>query len=93
MSATSSGTRRPLRAGDWNNGGSDTPGIFRPGDARFYLRYSNTQGNADASFFYGQGPWLPVAGDFGLRDWTYRVNAGGRSWGRTPGRPTAPRRI
>ncbi len=53
-------------AGDWGVvDGKDTPAIFRPSDARFYLRYSNTQGNADEVRSMGAGTWLPVAGDFG----------------------------
>ena len=43
----------------------DTPGLYRPSDRTFYLRYTNTQGNADEQFTWGQSYWLPVAGYFG----------------------------
>ena len=44
----------------------DTPAVFRPGNATFYFRYTNTQGAADAFLRWGSGGWLPVAGDFTL---------------------------
>jgi len=55
-------------SGDWNANGTDTPGLYRPNDATFYLRNTNTQGNADLTvpFPDGQAEWLPVAGSFGL---------------------------
>ena len=54
-------------AGDWGIvDGVDTPAVFRPSDAKFYFRHTNTQGVADSEFFFGEGPWLPVAGVFGL---------------------------
>ena len=33
--------------------GTDTIGVYRPGNGIFYLRNSNTQGNADAWAFAG----------------------------------------
>jgi sugar lactone lactonase YvrE len=55
--------------GDWNADGRDTVGIFRPGDARFYLADSlsnpSIEGDAvlaDTSIGFGQAGWLPVAG-------------------------------
>jgi hypothetical protein len=46
--------------------GVDTPAVFRPSNTTFYFRYTNTQGNADTTLTFGQSPWLPVAGTFGL---------------------------
>ena len=31
-----------------------------------YFRFTNTQGNADDQFIWGQSGWLPVSGNFGL---------------------------
>lgn len=54
-------------AGDWGIvDGTDTPGLFRPGNTTFYFRHSNSQGFADSQFVCGQPSWLPVAGVFGL---------------------------
>lgn len=54
-----------LVAGDWNANGVDSPGLFRRiGGGGFYLRYANTQGNADESFPY-RSNLVPVAGNFG----------------------------
>ena len=39
--------------------------MFRPSQATFYLKYTNTQGNADTQFPYGDGSMLPVAGVWG----------------------------
>jgi hypothetical protein len=54
-----------LIAGDWNGNGVESPGLFRPSNATVYLRYENSQGNADESWTVGQSAWLPVAGKFG----------------------------
>ena len=40
----------------------DTPAVFRPANSTFFFRYSNSQGNADAQFAFGQPSWLPVSG-------------------------------
>ena len=40
--------------------------IFRPAEATFYMRYSNTQGFADQTVVFGNSSWLAVAGSFGL---------------------------
>jgi hypothetical protein len=50
--------------GDWDCGGSDTPGLYRQADGYVYLRNSNTQGNADIRFFFGDPGDIPLAGDF-----------------------------
>jgi predicted extracellular nuclease len=42
----------------------DTIGVFRPTDANFYLRNSNTTGFADIQFLFGTGTDLAVAGDW-----------------------------
>ncbi len=52
--------------GDWDGNGSETPGVYRPAEATFYLRNSNTGGAADIVFRYGTpgiGQW-PVVGDW-----------------------------
>jgi hypothetical protein len=49
-------------AADWTGTGIDTVGIYRPSTSRFYFRFSNTQGNADAELGWGEPSWLPVAG-------------------------------
>ncbi len=49
--------------------GPDTVGIFRPSSASkgtFYLRFQNSQGNADVNFQYGNSYMTAVAGNFGL---------------------------
>jgi hypothetical protein len=40
--------------------------VFRPTETTFYFRHTNTQGNADSQFTWGQTDWLPIAGNFGL---------------------------
>lgn len=42
----------------------DTPAVFRPSNSTFFFRFTNSQGNADAQFAFGQSSWLPVAGVF-----------------------------
>jgi hypothetical protein len=52
--------------GDWDGDGTDTVGVFRTSDNIWYLRNSNTAGNADATFRYGR-PGLgdiPLVGDW-----------------------------
>ncbi len=44
--------------------GADTVGMFRPSNGFFYLRYSNTSGNADIDFFYGTANDVPLSGDW-----------------------------
>ena len=69
MRYLSSGGRPPiLPDGEWaqkDDFGPDTVGIFRPGNGTFYLRFSNSQGNANAQYPYGNSNMLPVAGNFG----------------------------
>ncbi len=50
--------------GDWDCDGVDTPGLFRPSDAFFYLRNTNTPGVADLRFFAGNPRDIPLAGDW-----------------------------
>jgi hypothetical protein len=50
--------------GDWNCDGIDTPGLYRQSDGYVYLRNSNTQGNANISFYFGNPGDVPLAGDF-----------------------------
>ena len=49
---------------DWNDNGTDSPALFRPSNVTMYFRYTNSQGNADTWFVFGQPGWLPVAGNF-----------------------------
>ena len=42
--------------------GYDAPAVFRPSNATWYFKRSNTQGNADLSLEYGESTWLPVGG-------------------------------
>ncbi|MEP7285329.1 MAG: Ig-like domain-containing protein [Chloroflexota bacterium] len=42
----------------------DTVGVFRPSTATFYLRNSNTTGNADIQTTFGAPTDLPVVGDW-----------------------------
>jgi len=48
--------------GDWDNDGRDTIGVYRNGV--FYLRNSNTAGNADLYFALGIPGDLPIAGNW-----------------------------
>ncbi len=49
-------------AGDWDNDGKDSLGIYRNG--LFYLRNSNTTGPADIVFAFGSPGDQPIAGDW-----------------------------
>ena len=53
-------------AGDWTGKGYDSPGIYRPGIASFYLLNRVTDGvvNADLNFAYGTAGDVPIAGDW-----------------------------
>ena len=44
--------------------GSDTTGVFRPGNGLLYLKNSNTTGFADVAINYGLGGDYPVTGDW-----------------------------
>ncbi len=48
--------------------GADTPGLYDPATAGFYLKHSNSQGGgADVAFAYGPSGnlgWIPLVGDF-----------------------------
>ncbi|MGI9648140.1 MAG: PKD domain-containing protein, partial [Acidimicrobiia bacterium] len=50
-------------AGDWTNNGTDTVGIYRESESTFYLRYSNSLGEADEVIVATAGS-VPVAGAF-----------------------------
>ncbi len=52
-------------AGDWNGDGSESPGVYRQTALSFFLRFTNTQGAADAVSTWGAFDWLPVAGFVG----------------------------
>ena len=42
-----------------------------------YMRYTNTQGNADEQFTWGESPYVPVAGNFGTLNSGVTVNVSG----------------
>lgn len=50
--------------GDWDNDGTDTPGLRRFSNGFVYIRNSNSQGNADQSWFYGDDGDHVFTGDF-----------------------------
>lgn len=56
-------------AGDWDGNGTDTIGLYEFSTGKFYLRNSNTAGNADITLTYGDnthGPnqIRPIVGDW-----------------------------
>jgi len=52
-------------AGDWNGDGIDTVAVYRPGNARFYLRASNTDpAEVTTIVFYGNPNAHPLTGDW-----------------------------
>lgn len=55
-------------AADWDQDQTETVGIFRPSEARFYLRNRNSLGTADIEFAFGEGGWIPVAGEFRIEE-------------------------
>ena len=44
--------------------GASTVGVYRPNEARFYLRNSNTGGSADMIVHYGTSGQTPIVGDW-----------------------------
>ena len=50
---------------DWDADGDDSPAVFRPSTATFYLRYANSTGVAQERVPFGEWDWFPVAGRFG----------------------------
>lgn len=42
--------------------GYDSPAVFRPSNTTWYFKRTNSQGNAEQSFVYGEMPWIPVGG-------------------------------
>jgi hypothetical protein len=42
--------------------GLDTVGIFRPSNGFFYLRFTNSFGNANRDFLYGTANDIPLSG-------------------------------
>jgi hypothetical protein len=52
-------------AGDWNNDGIDSPGVYRPSTGQFFLTNSNLANPpVDVTITFGIGEDLPVAGDW-----------------------------
>src|SRR4051794_10904868 len=51
---------RQLMAANW----ADTVGVYRPANASFYLRNSNTQGNAEVALNFGRPGAIPLVGDW-----------------------------
>jgi hypothetical protein len=54
--------------GDWNGDGIETIGMFLPYASTFFLRNSNTVGNADVAFGLGYAGCQPIIGDWLGRD-------------------------
>ena len=50
--------------GDWDGDGVDTIGVYRPSDATFLLRNSNTAGNPDLVAAFGFPTAIPLVGDW-----------------------------
>jgi RHS repeat-associated protein len=53
--------------GDWNGDGTDTVGLYDPGTGNWFLKNTNSAGDADTIFSFGPGGsvgWLPVVGDW-----------------------------
>ncbi len=52
-------------AGDWNNDGVESVGVFRPSAGQFFLTDDNVaNANVDHTLIFGQAGDLPVAGDW-----------------------------
>jgi hypothetical protein len=51
--------------GDWTGKGFDSIGVYRPGESKFYLRNSNTPGNADTVIQHGNPGDIPLVGNWG----------------------------
>jgi hypothetical protein len=55
-------------AGNWTGNGVTTIGLYDPAASTFYLKDSNSGGNADTAFTYGPAnaspAWIPVAGNW-----------------------------
>jgi len=53
-------------AGDWDNDGIDSVGVYNPKTSKFFLRNSNSSTSDATSFIYGTANkgWLPIAGDW-----------------------------
>jgi len=50
--------------GDWNGDSKATIGLYRPSNSNFFLRNTNTAGNADIAISYGLPNDYPVVGDW-----------------------------
>ena len=50
--------------GDWNGDGVETIGMFLPSASTFFLRNSNTMGNADVAFGLGYPGCQPIVGNW-----------------------------
>jgi hypothetical protein len=51
-------------AGDYDNNGTDTVGVYVAASAAFFLRNSNSSGPADLAFTYGLINETPLVGDW-----------------------------
>jgi hypothetical protein len=50
--------------GDWDGDGEKTPGLYRPGSGRVFLRHANDTGVADEQFYLGVPGDVPLVGDW-----------------------------
>ena len=59
------GSWTPL-IGDWDANGTDTIGLYKADEGLWYLRNTNSTGQADNTFFYGPAglSWIGIAGDW-----------------------------
>jgi hypothetical protein len=84
-------------AGDWNNTGSWSVGVFDPSSATFYLRNTTLLTDKGVNVFqYGAQGWLPVAGRWdGLTFGVGVVDPTTETWyirnATSPGEPSVPR--
>jgi hypothetical protein len=61
-------------AGDWDDDGRDTVGLYNPSTSVFFLKNSNSAGVADLAVAYGppNAGWLPIGEP---HDWCFAKKA------------------
>ena len=76
-------------AGDWTGNGTDSPGLVRPVLATTFLRFENSQGDADEEWPTGFADWNPVVGKIPGAASSFEVELSGSSVVPGPGLPGA----